>query len=188
MHKRLVATLLTVLAVCAHAQPASDVALRQIDGGTTVPLDPYYSYLIAGTEQDGVLQGLHFPIHSPLQAGSYAGTSQRTVFAPQWMTHPIFVLGADDASIAWLKTHWRQLRAMGAVGVVIAADDARQFKRLQRVASDVPVAPALSEYLTQSLLAAGVDRYPVLIGLDGHASAGPKVAALAVPPATEPQP
>lgn len=182
MRKTVLALLLVASAVTVHAQPESAQPLRQIEGGATVPIDPYYSYLIAGADQLDVLQGLQFPIQSTLQAGAFEGRSDAAVFNPQWMTQPVFVLGSDEASIAWFKTHWRRLHAMDAVGIVIAAADAQQFKRLQRVADSIPVTPAVGPFVQQQLLAAGVSTYPVLIDLDGHASAKP-VDGLEIAPA-----
>lgn len=169
----LLAALPAVLLLAAHGQAVAADPLRQIDaGGASVPIDPYYSYLIAGDEQDGVLQGLRFPLRSPLQPGELPARSG-PVLEPRWLTQPIFVVGADPRSQAWVRRHQAQLRRLGASGVVVAAESAEAFKQLQRAADDLPIAPALGNWLTERLLAAGVRVLPVLIELDGHAVAAP---------------
>ncbi|HRL52877.1 MAG: integrating conjugative element protein [Pseudoxanthomonas sp.] len=166
----------------AQAQTGAPPALRQIDaGGPTVPVDPYFSYLIAGDDQPAVLQGLAFPMLSQLKPGVLIGRS-RQVIDPQWLTQPIFVIGADEVSLAWLRRHQDALRRLGASGVVVAAHSAQAFKQAQRAADGLPLAPALGTWLQERLIAAGVTVVPLLIALDGHAVPAPE-AMVVNPPA-----
>jgi len=161
-----------------QAQTGAAPALRQIDaGGPTVPVDPYFSYLIAGDDQPAVLQGLTFPMLSQLKPGVLIGRS-RQVIDPQWLTQPIFVIGADDLSLAWLRRHQDALRRLGASGVLMAAPSAQAFKQAQRAADGLPLAPALGTWLQERLIAAGVTVVPLLIALDGHAVPAPGESAI----------
>lgn len=178
MHKSLRLPLAAVLLLGAlaqaQAQTAAAPALRQIDaGGPTVPVDPYFSYLIAGDDQPAVLQGLTFPMVSRLKPGVLIGRS-RQVIDPQWLTQPIFVVGADEVSLAWLRRHQDALRRLGASGVVVSAPSAQAFKQAQRAADGLPLAPALGSWLQDRLVAAGVSVVPLLIALDGHAVPAPE--------------
>lgn len=171
----LAAALLAGLVLPAQGQDGG-AALRTLDaGGASVPIDPYFSYLIAGQEQPGVLQGLRFPMLSQLVPGVLAARSGPVLDA-RWLTQPIFVVGADAGSQAWLRRHHAALRRLGASGVVVAAESAEAFKQVQRAADGLPIAPALGSWLTGRLLAAGVRVVPVLIELDGHAVAAPQEA------------
>ncbi len=170
-----------LLGTLAQAQTGAAPALRQIDaGGPTVPVDPYFSYLIAGDDQPAVLQGLTFPMVSRLKPGVLIGRS-RQVIDPQWLTQPIFVVGADDLSLAWLRRHQDALRRLGASGVVVAAPSAQAFKQAQRAADGLPLAPALGTWLQDRLVSAGVMVVPLLIALDGHAVPAPEATAVHPP-------
>jgi integrating conjugative element protein (TIGR03765 family) len=91
------------------------------------------------------------------------------VLDARWLTHPIFVLGTDDASLLWLTRNQSELRRLRAVGLVFAAESGDAFKRIQRVAQDVPVAPGPDQWLEGQMIAAGVTVLPVLIQIDGVA-------------------
>lgn len=163
------------------AAPAPGFAapvLTEIDASAaSVPIDPYLSFLLQGSEQDGVMQGVDFPIVSPLATGRLFGRSPRPVLDGRWMTQPIFMVRADARGVAWVTQWQAALRAAGAAGVVVAAASADDFKALQRAAGAVPVAPITSAWLAERLIAAGVEMVPAYIGLDGYANAAPLAVA-----------
>ena len=150
-------------------RPDQPVALTVIhDSGRSIPIAPYLSYLVASTEQPGVLPGFVFPIRAGLRPGLLAIDGVQ-VFEPQWLVQPIFVVGTDKASMLWLKHNRDRLLALHAWGVVIAAPEIGSFKALQGFAEGLPVAPSRGAWLDQRLARAGVTAYPVLIGIDGKA-------------------
>lgn len=167
MRKHLLVLAAAACMPCWAASPQ----LTEIDASqASVPIDPYFSYVVAGDEQEGVLQGLRFPMMSRLRPAELE-QAQVPVFEARWLTQPLAVVGADPVSLAWLERHLEQLHRQGAALVVVAAPNAEAFKRLQTLADGLPVAPSLGPWLTEQLWAAGVQVVPVFIGLDGQAMA-----------------
>ncbi len=165
--------LLSVALVCAAGptatRPDQPVELTVIhDSGHAIPLAPYLSYLTAGSGQPGVLPDFQFPILARITAGVLT-KEDVAVFEARWLTQPMFVLGADQASALWLRHNHARLSAMGAWGVVIAAPYKASFKALQQFAEGIPLAPSQGAWLGERLAGAGVNAYPVLIGTDGRA-------------------
>ncbi len=143
--------------------------LQEINAGPAVPVAPYLSHLLAG--QDQPLTGVAFPLVSRLKPGRLkAGLGP--VLDSRWLTEPVFVIGADEASIAWLTRQGEALRRLGASGVVLAAQDATAFKRVQQLANEhsLPITHGPDRWLEERLLARNAGVLPLLILLDGHAT------------------
>lgn len=167
--RRLDAMLLASAVMWTAAANAGQPALQQIHGSdATVPVAPYLAAIVGGEDQQGVMQGMTFPLRSSLRQGVLA-IEGISVFNARWMTQPIAVMGTDWASLQWLHLHQDRLRALGASVVVVAAGSEDEFKALQRTAAGVPVAPAQSPWLESRMRAAGITVYPVFIDLDGRA-------------------
>lgn len=158
------------LSAGARAQAPASPHLRVIDAGPAIPVSPYVSYLIAGTDQRGVLEGVHFPLVSSLPAARLM-TAGTQVLDARWVTNPLFLVGADAASERWLQANAEALAALGAVGLVLAAPDEAAFKRLQALAEAhaLALAPGPDHWLEALLLAKGAGVLPLLIGFDGRA-------------------
>lgn len=156
----------------SHAQAvpsANSPAVTVIhDSGEALPLAPYISHLLAGTDQPGVLPGLVFPLRTQLRAGVLP-QDEVQVFAPRWMTQAVFVVGDDDVSLKWLRHNEGKLRHMGAWGLVVQARDARHFKGMQKLFEGMPLAPVQSPWLEQRLIEKGAGVFPLLIQADGVA-------------------
>ncbi len=161
-----------VMALSQAQAPAG--ALTHIDAGPAVPASPYFSFLIAGEDQDGVLKGVRFPMISQLRPEPL-GQASPAVLDSRWMTQPIFVIGADERSYAWLQQHAQDLRRSGAAGLVLSAANVEAFKRVQRLASqhNLPIAPGPDQWLEQQLMDHGVGVMPLVIGLDGRVQEAP---------------
>ena len=96
------------------------------------------------------------PIRSPgLTPGP---VSTRTHKLP--VTQPLFLIGADDLSKAWLTRHRPRLEALGAVGMLVAAEDVADLEALAELAGDLPIMPASGADIAQALALA---HYPVCI-------------------------
>lgn len=149
--------------------------LIQIEASSaSVPAAAHFGHLLEGEDQPGVLASLVFPMVSPLAPASVAtGPAVQDEGVPvlegKWLTQPLLIAGDDAASLQWLARHHAALRAMDAAVIVVAARDEAGFKRVQRAASGLTVAPVQGTWLTARLMAAGVRVRPVLIGLDGRA-------------------
>ena len=96
------------------------------------------------------------PIRSPgLTPGPVA---RRVLEIP--VTQPLFLIGADDLSKAWLTRHRPRLEALGAVGMLVEAEDVADLEAIAELAGDLPIVPASGADIAQAL---GLAHYPVCI-------------------------
>lgn len=146
--------------------------LQEINAGPAVPVAPYLSHLLAG--QDQPLVGVEFPLVSRLKPGRLK-TGLGPVLDSRWLTEPVFVVGSDESSMAWLARHADALRRLGASGVVLAAQNVTAFKRVQQLANEhsLPITHGPDRWLEQRLISQGAAVLPLLILLDGHATQEP---------------
>lgn len=81
--------------------------------------------------------------------------------AARHLPRPIFLLGADNLSLRWLRQHHARLKELGAVGLVVAASGKAEYARLLEAANGLPLAAGSGETLAEQF---GLEHYPVLIG------------------------
>ena len=74
---------------------------------------------------------------------------------------PFFVVGMDPVSIAWLRSHYRQLQQLGAFGLVVEASSWEDWQNLQREAAGQGVTLSLQPGDALGQLYA-ITTYPVL--------------------------
>lgn len=79
---------------------------------------------------------------------------------------PIFIVGDDAASVAWLQRNADALQRMGARGIVASVRTPEDFLRLRGLV-DLHMTPMSPDALLE---AAGIHVWPVLIGADGTIS------------------
>ena len=91
--------------------------------------------------------------HRPLPA-LYQGT----------LTRPVFLVGADLRSQAWLQQHRDMLRSLGAVGLLVQAETEQDLNTIATLAAGLPVLPAGVTDLVQTL---ELTHIPVLISRRG---------------------
>lgn len=171
---RLLLALCAVVA-CAQALAQTRPALEQIGvAGPSVPVAPYLGHLLSGQDQPGVIPGVRFPLRSRLTGAALTDTAPSVaVFPSSWMVQPMFVLGADAISRAWLQSHRAQLVATGAAGIVVAAGSERDFKALQSLTPELTLVPATGPWLEQTLIEAGIRHYPLWIDGQGRVQSSP---------------
>jgi len=73
---------------------------------------------------------------------------------------PLFLIGDDALSRAWLLQRVETLRALSAVGFVVNVDTHENLQSLRRLAQGLTLSPAPGDDFAQRL---GVQHYPVLI-------------------------
>lgn len=73
---------------------------------------------------------------------------------------PFFLLGDDALSLAWLAEQANQLRAMGAVGLVVEVADTAALTRIRALAPGLTLLPASGDDIAARLQ---IQHYPVLI-------------------------
>ena len=87
------------------------------------------------------------------------GEVQHRVIRAPGLT-PLFLIGDDARSRAWLQQWQAALRELGAVGLVVNVDSAAALAELRRLAAGLTLSPASGDDLAQRL---GLRHYPVLI-------------------------
>ena len=90
------------------------------DSGKSVPLAPYVAQIVGGTDEANVLDGLRFPFRSQLRGGVLKQDGVQ-VFNGQWLTQPMFVIGADDAIKGMIPIAFIVARADAASPDVLAS-------------------------------------------------------------------
>ena len=80
------------------------------------------------------------------------------------VTRPLFLLGTDRTSIAWLTANHDRVRQLNAVGLVIEAPNAAAVEALQAIVTDVPLHAVPGNALAAHF---GLRHYPVLITANG---------------------
>lgn len=73
---------------------------------------------------------------------------------------PIFLVGADDLSFAWLKQRADKLKEIGAVGLAVNVPDKKALDALRGAAPGLTITPASGDDFHEHL---GITHYPVLI-------------------------
>ena len=77
---------------------------------------------------------------------------------------PLFLVGDDARSRAWLRQRQAALRELQAVGLVVNVESATALAELRRLAPGLTLSPASGDDLAQRL---GLRHYPVLITSTG---------------------
>ena len=167
----------------AVAQPASPSPLAVVrDTGSTVPAGQYLSFALEAIDSPEVSPLVHFPVVSTrLAAGEFAASSLRLP-NNQLLPQPLFVIGDDERSKAWLKQWSRALIQLGALGFVVNVADADGFKALMRLADGVRLSPSDGTWLQDQLGAVGATSYPLIVLTNGQISATPALTVSASVP------
>jgi integrating conjugative element protein (TIGR03765 family) len=82
---------------------------------------------------------------------------------------PLFLVGADRVSLAWLAAHGPALRRLGATGLIVQAETADDVRRVRAAASGLPLIAVPGDAIADAL---GLDRYPAVIA-DGQVRSRP---------------
>lgn len=113
--------------------------------------------LLDRASQHGGYGGVRVPIRS--QTLTPQRVASKDAYFPNLMT-PLFVVGADPVSLAWLK-QWREaLLKVGAVGWVVQAENAEELRAIAEAGAGLRFMAMSGDALTDVF---GVNGYPVLI-------------------------
>ncbi|EWH28548.1 integrating conjugative element protein [Pseudomonas aeruginosa] len=77
---------------------------------------------------------------------------------------PLFLVGDDQRSRAWLQQRAQRLRELGAVGLVVNITSAETLAALRALVPGLPLSPVAGDDLAERL---GLRHYPVLITATG---------------------
>jgi integrating conjugative element protein (TIGR03765 family) len=185
MNRMLLAATAALLAVTADAQDRGPVTKNSSpplimveDKGGTSAL-PYYRALNPQDAQPGQLATPQAAPPSKPRIGSPAeaeaamlpvrsarltpGDEPRRVIRAPGLT-PLFLVGDDDRSRAWLKQRGKDLQALRALGLVVNVATPEALAALRRLAPGLTLSPASGDDLAQRL---GLKHYPVLVTSTG---------------------
>jgi integrating conjugative element protein (TIGR03765 family) len=149
----------------AWMESAQSASIVVYDSGATEPIAPYFRALGSAPRAPapaspppgaGSLEAL-LPIHTPgLSPGPVAA---RTIDLPD-LQRPLFLVGADERSLAWLARERAHLAVLGAVGLAVEMADLAEWHRLTEAAQGLVLLPISGTALAQRL---ALDHYPVLV-------------------------
>ncbi|MCC4595443.1 integrating conjugative element protein [Xanthomonas campestris pv. phormiicola] len=91
------------------------------------------------------------------------GVEPRRVIRAPGLT-PVFLIGDDDQSRAWLDQRGTALREMNAIGLVVNVASAEALAALRKLVPDLTLSPTAGDDLAQRL---NLQHYPVLITATG---------------------
>ncbi|WP_456448012.1 PFL_4695 family integrating conjugative element protein [Thiolapillus sp.] len=77
------------------------------------------------------------------------------------LPRPLFLVGADEVSLNWLREHRERLMHIGAVGLIVQADGEADIGKVRAVAGELQLATGSGAMLAEHF---GITHYPVLIG------------------------
>lgn len=71
-----------------------------------------------------------------------------------------FIIGSDDESLRWLRSHRETLLSVGAVGLLVEASSEKDLEAVAGAAGGLPITPSSGEDIAKAL---GVRHYPLAI-------------------------
>lgn len=141
------------------------------DSGNTKPIAPYLLKSVvrdpARSQQnrEKIKQGKMLPYSLPITTPSMRpGKVVATPKALQHLQRPLFLVGSDAESKRWLADRHEQLRRIGAVGLLIEANDRKDVDAVLAIADGLQVIPASAESFARRL---GLTYYPILLSKEG---------------------
>lgn len=135
------------------------------DTGAGVPVGPLLAQATADAST-GAAAEVAYPVRTPgLVPGRLVG-QPRWPHA-QWLTQPLFLVGADEASRRWLRRHRAALQMMDASGLLVQARSANDLAAVQREVPGVTIAAGASPWLAARLRELNAAVLPLLIQADG---------------------
>lgn len=175
MNRILLAAAIGLLSAATAAVQAASEPLIVVEDRGSVSALPYYQAL---NPQDSDRTTPPVPAPAP-RIGSAAdaeaamlpvrsarlspGDEPRRVIRAPGLT-PLFLVGDDDRSRAWLRQRHAALRELRAVGLVVNVASPETLAALRRLAPGLTLSPVSADDLAQRL---GIRHYPVLITATG---------------------
>lgn len=179
MNSIVLTLLLALLLPLVASVSAAPRMLYDASEGASQPIDPYLRVLrksaqfvlpddpatrskiqqdlLAIGRKHGGYSGVHVPIRtSNLVPGR---TTTRDAYFPN-LAMPLFVVGADPLSLAWLKQWRTALVKVGAVGWVVQAENEQELRAVAEAGAGLRFMAAPGNALTGVF---GIEVYPVLI-------------------------
>ncbi|WP_300731737.1 integrating conjugative element protein [Pseudomonas sp.] len=152
--------LVLLLGLTQSAQASSLIVVEDRGGVSALPyyqdLAPEPADRLPPPPSIGIRDAGAFPVRSALLSpGQEQG---RVINAPG--LQPMFLVGDDEQSKAWLLQRRELLQQLNAVGLVTNVASAERLAEVQRWAEGLQIAPVQADDLAQRL---GIRHYPLLI-------------------------
>jgi len=166
--------LISLLALCAQA---ADQPLIVVEDRGGVSALPYYQALNLQPNDPG--RELRLPRIEPpsLPGERYTEASmlpvRSTLLTPGAMErrviqapglNPLFLVGDDERSRAWLRRNAEKLRGLNAIGLVVNVESQAALDALRRLGPGLALSPVVGDDLARRL---GIRHYPVLVTATG---------------------
>ena len=157
-----------ILILCLSCVPivqAGSPLIVIYDSGNTSPIAPYLPKRSEPQpkrpESFPENKAFQLPIETPsMSPGRVIATAKPLKDLQQ----PLFLIGADKQSKAWLQARCNQLVKLNAVGLLVQVDTLEEIKAIQALAKGLRLIPASAESFAKPL---ALKYYPVLISKDG---------------------
>jgi integrating conjugative element protein (TIGR03765 family) len=154
-----------VAAAWLAAGPASAEPAVLADRSPTRPVEDYGIPRLAAPAASALKApaplappGPAFPLRTPgLSPGP---VEPRDANLPQLAGKPMFLVGSDAQSRAWLARNAARLAEIHAAGLVVQADGPEDVAALQSLAGGLPLSAVNAQTLALTL---GISHYPVLV-------------------------
>jgi integrating conjugative element protein (TIGR03765 family) len=148
------------------------------DSGRTVPIAQYLAAFTAddptasaeATPPTQVELPLMLPVRTPSMRPGLLGAPLAWRHPP-WLITPVFLIGDDPRSRAWLGTHRARLAHARASGIVVDVESLTAFRALQQLAPELPMVPASFDDLARQI---GLSVYPVYLPPQGAITQEPR--------------
>lgn len=153
-HKEIGSIVLMMMSTVLKAEP-----LIIYDSGNTKPLQTFpktMRYQFAAPEHDQTeFSGL--PVNTKSMTPGRVQT--RTINRP-FLTQAIFIVGADELSLTWLKEHRQQLKKYNATGIAVNVKTQKQLEQLLQTSGGLAINPVAGDKISRQL---SLKHYPALI-------------------------
>ncbi|MAZ69106.1 PFL_4695 family integrating conjugative element protein [Porticoccus sp.] len=135
------------------------------DSGDTLPIAPYLPVRASPKSTEAKSPTGKMPFQLPIRTPSMSpGKVEVTVKPLRYLQQPLFLMGSDEHSKAWLAAKRDQLIKLNAVGLLVQADTLKDIKDMQAIAKGLRLIPASAESFAKPL---NLTHYPVLISKHG---------------------
>lgn len=153
-HKEISSILLVLMSAVLKAEP-----LIIYDSGNTKPLPTSLKTIRYqfSTPKNYQAEFTGLPVVTKSMAPGRVQT--RTVNRP-FLNQPIFIVGADELSLTWLREHRQQLKKYNATGIAVNVKTQKQLEQLVQASGGLAINPVAGDKISRQL---SLKHYPALI-------------------------
>lgn len=155
-----------MLCLCfGQAVQASSSLIVIYDSGDTLPIAPYLPKRSEPQPKQPKPLSANKAFQLPIETPSMSPGAVTVTAKPlKYLQQPLFLVGTDARSKAWLEAKREQLVKLNAVGLLIQADTWKDIQTMQALAKGLRLIPASADSFAKPL---ALKHYPVLISKDG---------------------